>query len=113
MKTFKSVLPMCFIVLSLVAVGGLLGGCTSNDPIDKYQAIFEKENPKWEVFEVKEEAVGTVIRVEVSDPVSFKDSKKVLAVIQKAYPKLAGYIEFYNSEVGMVLRKVEIIPVTT
>ncbi len=79
---------------------------------DKYQAAFTKVNPSWKVYEVKQEGDNTIIRVEAADVVPFAEAKKVLDALQASDPKLKGYVEFYNKEVGMVLRKLEIMPAT-
>ena len=97
---------------ALVLIAGLVVvACDSGtDQESKYAKIFSELNEDWSLYEIVQQGNMTVIRVEVTDVVPFKEAKKALAAIQKDSPKLEGYIEFYNSEVGMVLRKVEIIP---
>ncbi len=105
-----------FVLLCLLPVAGLIyGGCTSGGVEDKFAKAISEVNKNWELYEVKQVGNATVIKVEVfnSDKVPFKEAKKALEALQKIDPKLAGYIEFYNSEVGIVLRKVEIIPAAT
>lgn len=98
-------------VLALVFTACSSGGGGGGDE-DKYQAAFTKINPAWKVYEVKKEGENTVIRVEAADVVPFAEAKKALDALQAADPKLKGYVEFYNKEVGMVLRKLEIMPAT-
>jgi len=102
------------VALALVLATGLaFSGCTSgNDMESKYAKIFSDINKDWGLYEVKKNGNSIIIRVEVSAVVPFKQAKKALAEIQRIDPKLEGYIEFYNADVGMVLRKVEIIPAT-
>ena len=88
--------------------------CTGGGGLeDKYAKVFSDINPDWQLYEVKKEGENTVLLVEVSDVVSFKDAKKAVDAIQKIDPQLAGYIDFYNAEVGMTLRRMEIIPAST
>lgn len=103
---------MAVVVLTLAVTACSSGGGGGGAAEEKYQAVFSKINPAWQVYEVKTEGTNTVIRVEVADVVPFADAKKALDAIQASEPKLTGYIEFYNKEVGIVLRKVEIMPAT-
>ncbi len=97
--------------LLIFVATAVFGGCTSaNDQDTKFAKIFSDINKDWVLYEVKKKGKTVVIKVEVSANVPFKEAKKALEAIQKSDPKLEGYIEFYNAEVGMVLRKVEIIP---
>ncbi|VAX25485.1 hypothetical protein MNBD_NITROSPINAE02-1173 [hydrothermal vent metagenome] len=97
--------------LLIFVAAAVFGGCTSADDQEtKLAKIFSDLNKDWVLYEVKKKGKSVVIKVEVKDNVPFKEAKKALEQIQKSDPKLEGYIEFYNSEVGMVLRKVEIIP---
>ncbi len=90
-----------------------LGACSSGVD-DQYAKVFSDLNPEWELYEVKEKGEGQIILVvDVQDVVSFKDGKKAVEELQKITPNLEGYIDFYNSEVGMTLRRMEIIPPTT
>jgi len=102
------------MVLALTVVSALsLFACSSSSgPEDKYEAVLKKVNPSWKVYEVKQEGTNTVIRVEAADVVPFPEAKKALEALQAMDPKLSGYVEFYNKEVGMVLRKLEIMPAT-
>ncbi|MFQ5430966.1 MAG: hypothetical protein ACE5EN_00500 [Nitrospinota bacterium] len=104
------------IVLGLILVPLMVfQACTSGGVEDKYAKVFSDINKDWELYEVKQAGGSTIIKVEVinSDKVPFKEAKKAMEALQKMDPKLSGYIEFYNSEVGIVLRKVEIIPAAT
>lgn len=104
------------IVLGLIlGLGLIFQACTSDGVEDKFAKAISEVNKNWELYEVKQVGNVTVVKVEVfnTDKVPFKEAKKAMEALQKIDPKLAGYIEFYNSEVGIVLRKVEIIPATT
>lgn len=99
------------VVLGLILGTGLIfQACTSGGVEDQYAKALSDIDKDWQLYEVKQQGKNTVIRVEVSKVVSFKDGKKAMEAIQKITPNMTGYIEFYNSEVGMVLRKVEIFP---
>ena len=109
MKVIARVSLVVMIALAL-AVPACTGG--GNDMESKYAKIFSDLNKDWKFYEVVKKGTFTTIKVEVSENVPLKEAQKALAKIQELGPKLEGYIEFYNSEVGMVLRKVEIIPNT-
>lgn len=89
-------------------------GCSGGGggDVDKYQKVIEKINPEWKVFEVKGDSSNIVIRVEAGANVPFPEAKKAEEALHKLDPKLAGYLEFFNKEVGIVLRKVELVPAT-
>jgi hypothetical protein len=93
--------------LTLAACTG--GGGDSEGP---YAAALASVNKDWLISEMKKEKDMTIIRIEVGENVAFADGKKAMEAIQKADPKFNGYLEFFNSEVGMVIRKVEIFPAT-
>lgn len=90
---------------------GCSGGGGGGD-MDKYQKVLEKINPNWKVFEVKGEGANLTIRVEADANVPFQEAKKAEEALHKVDPKLAGYLEFFNKQVGIVLRKVELVPAT-
>ena len=101
------------VVLALLAAPLLFAtGCSGGGEQGKYQQVLEKVNPNWKVFEVKGEGTNLLIRVEAGESVSFADAKKAEEALHKADPKLAGFLEFYNKDVGIVLRKIELIPAT-
>lgn len=105
-----------FVVVFLLLAGGLIyGGCSSGGIEDEFAKALSGINKDWVLYEVKQRGNATVIKVEVlnASKVPFKQAKKAMEALQKIDPKLAGYIEFYNAEVGIVLRKVEIIPAAT
>ncbi|VAX17676.1 hypothetical protein MNBD_NITROSPINAE01-1226 [hydrothermal vent metagenome] len=106
MKKMKKLL-VCVVAVFAI---GLVSACTSSGPEDKYQDALNAINKTWSVYEVKQDGKNTIIRVEVTDVVSFKDAKKAMKALQAIEPELTGYVEFYNSEVGMTLRKLEIFP---
>jgi hypothetical protein len=95
--------------LMILAVSGCDSG---SDAEAKYQKALNTVNDKWEIYEMTTKGDSTIIRVEVDDNVPFKISKKAGEAIQKVDPAFNGYIEFFNSEVGIVLRKTEIFPAT-
>lgn len=98
--------------LAVLLAVAMMTACDSGGAEGAYQKVFKEQNSEWELFEVKKEGDMTILRVEVTDVVPFDAAKKAMEALQKQDPKLKGYIEFYNSEVGMVLRKVEIVPLT-
>jgi hypothetical protein len=98
------------VLCALLGSGLIFQACTSGGVEDQYAKALSDINKDWQLYEVKKQGDSTIIRVEVSDVVSFKDGKKAMIALQKIDPQLTGYIEFYNAEVGMVLRKVEIFP---
>lgn len=105
-----------FVLVCLLLVAGLtFGGCSSGGVEDEFAKAISEVNKDWVLYEVKQVGNATVIKVEVinSSKVPFRQAKKAMEALQKIDPKLAGYIEFYNAEVGIVLRKVEIIPAAT
>ncbi len=106
-KNVKTLAVVAMLALAATACTSGGGGVE-----DKYQEALNKVNPAWKVYEVKKEGESTVIRVEAADVVPFAEAKKALDSLQAADPKLSGYVEFYNKEVGMVLRKLEIVPAT-
>ncbi|MBF0170069.1 MAG: hypothetical protein HQK87_03095 [Nitrospinae bacterium] len=105
---------------ALLAVAALCAlGATScemlfgpSGPEAKYQEALQSVNPAWSVYEVTNEGQSVVIRVEVDETVPFDQGKKAGEAIQAIEPQFSGYVEFFNSEVGMVLRKLEIFPAT-
>jgi len=94
--------------------GAGAGGAASvsGDNEDKYTAALASVNKAWKVSEMKKEKDATIIRVEVDDNVPFAEGKKAADAIQKADPKFNGYVEFFNGQLGMVIRKLEIFPAT-
>jgi hypothetical protein len=103
-------------VLTLAACtgGGSSGGGAgvSGDNEDKYTQALASINKTWKVSEMKKEKDSTIIRVEVEENVQFAEGKKAADAIQKTDPKFNGYVEFFNGQLGMVIRKVEIFPAT-
>lgn len=104
-KNARTFAAVAVLALAITACSSGGGGAE-----EKYQAVFGKINSTWKVYEVKQEGENTIIRVEASDVVPFGEAKKALDSLQASEPKLKGYVEFYNKEVGIVLRKVEIVP---
>lgn len=107
------------IALTLAACTGPSGGGgggadagASGDNEDKYAQALVSINKTWKVTEMKKSADSTTIRVEAEENVSFAEGKKAAEAIQKVDPKFNGYLEFFNGQVGMALRKVEIFPAT-
>ena len=101
---------LLFLILALsIAFGACMGG---SEKEKKFAKVFSNINKDWQLYELVTEGKNTIIRVEVSDNVPFKEAKKAMEELQKIDPKLEGFIEFYNTQVGIVLRKVELVPVT-
>ncbi len=99
------------LALTLAAcTGGGDGGDGGNE--DKYSQALASVNKEWKISEMKKEKEMTVIRIEVDDNVPFAEGKKAADAIQKADPKFNGYVEFFNGQLGMVIRKLEIFPAT-
>ncbi len=99
------------MVMALIVAGFAVSACTGGSELEgKLVTAFKEINAGWELYEVKKTGNTTVIMVEAEDVVPFKEAKKALAEVLKIDPKMEGFIEFYNSEVGMTLRKIEIIP---
>lgn len=97
----------------LVIVALAISGCTSGDGIeDKYDKALKEVNENWYLYEIGESRGAVVIKVEVSEIVSFDDGKKAVDAINKVDPSFAGYIDFYDSKTGTVVRKMEVIPST-
>ena len=114
-KRMKNLTKGFALVCLLLVVGLINVGCSSGGVEDEFAKAISEVNKDWVLYEVKQVRGATVIKVEVlnSSKVPFKQAKKAMEALQKIDPKLAGYIEFYNAEVGMVLRKVELIPAAT
>jgi len=101
-------------ILAAAVFGVMFGACTGggDDAESKFAKALSEVNSNWFVYEVTEERGTPVIKVEVSEIVSFKDGKKAVEAISKADPKWAGYIDFQDSKTGTVVRKMEVIPAT-
>lgn len=100
-------------VFMLLALSIAIGACSAgSEQEQKFAKVFSDINKDWQLYEVEAKGGNTIIRVEVSDNVSFKAGKNAMEELQKIDPKLKGFIEFYNAKVGIVLRKVELIPLT-
>lgn len=109
-KQNNNKLKLFFIVLILsIAIGACMGGTEQEK---KFGKVFSNINKDWQLYELKKEGENITIRVEVSEVVPFKEAKKAMEELHKIDPKLKGYIEFYNTSMGIVMRKVELIPVT-
>lgn len=97
---------------AMIAAAGFVlafAACTSGDDrTDKFAAALSELDSGWQLYEVKDEGGKTIIKVEVGENVTFQQGEKAKEALLKIDPDLKGYIEFYNSQVGMTLRKVEI-----
>jgi ketosteroid isomerase-like protein len=79
----------------------------------KYADAIKAIDSSWDLYEMTEDENGhTNFKIEVSDVVKFDKAKKTIEAFQKIDPKLSGMVEWYNSDVGMTLRKMEILPAT-
>lgn len=109
MSDMRKLVPTAVFTIVLA-----LAACTSGggDAEDKYAQALASVNQAFKIAEMTQEKGMTVIRVEVDDNVPFAEGKKAMEAIQKADPKFTGYVEFYNGQIGMVIRKVEILPAT-
>lgn len=100
------------LALTLAACTGGGDGGGDGGAEEKYSQAIASVNKDWKIAEMKKEKEMTVIRIEVDDNVPFAEGKKVVDAIQKTDPKFNGYVEFFNGQVGMVIRKLEIFPAT-
>lgn len=96
------------LALTLAACVGGGGG----EEEDKFSQALASVNKEWKVSEMKKEKDMTIIRIEVNDNIPFAEGKKAADAVQKADPKFTGYVEFFNGQLGMVIRKFEIFPAT-
>ena len=60
-----------------------LAACTSGGVEDQFAKALSDVNKDWELYEIAENRGAMVIKVEVSEIVSFKDGKKAVEAIQK------------------------------
>ncbi len=110
MKLFQKSLAVIFMVAVL---GVAFTACSSGTEFEnKLVKAFAEINEKWDVYEVREDGNRLMIKIEVEDVVPFSDAKKALKAIFEINPQASGMIEWYNSQVGMTLRKMEIMPLT-
>lgn len=102
------------VLLTVVGIAFAGAACTSggDERVDKFAAALQELNEGWQLYEVKDEGGKTVIKVEVGENVTFQQGETAKEALLKIDPNLEGYIEFYNSQVGMTLRKVEIFKTT-
>ena len=99
-------------VLALALTVGLLSaGCFGGDEVeDRFADALNELNESWELYELKQQGDKTIMMVEVTDNVTFKEGQEAMKRVLAIDPNYTGMIEFYNSEVGMTLRKVEVFP---
>lgn len=107
-----TVFTLALTLAACTGGGGDGSAGVSGDNEDKYTQALASINKAWKVSEMKKNKDQTIIRVEVDDNVPFAEGKKAADAIQKADPKFNGYVEFFNGQVGMVIRKLEIFPAT-
>jgi len=88
------------------------GGATQSggDKEDQFAKALSGLNADWKLYEIGESRGAVTIKVEVNEIVNFQDGKKAVDAIQKIDPQFKGYIDFYDSKTGTVVRKMEIIP---
>jgi len=100
-----------FLILGFVSVSACTsgGGGFEGQLADALKGIDET----WELYEIKETPNGPVVMIEVGDNVSFKQGEVAKAAVTKLNPEFKGMLEFYNSEVGMTIRRVDIFPGST
>ena len=102
-----------FTALALVLTVGLISaGCVGggNETEDKFADALRALNEDWELYEVKTRGDKTIMMIEVLDNVTFKEGQAAMKEVLTIDPNYNGMLEFYNSEVGMTLRKVEVFP---
>lgn len=117
-KKYKRVLAVAALAI-IVAAGGACtpGGGDKNpaaggggDKEGQFAKALSSLNADWKLYEIGESRGAVTIKVEVQEIVSFQDGKKAMEAIQKVDPKFKGYIDFYDSKTGTVVRKMEVIP---
>ena len=109
-KQNNNKLKLFFIVMILsIAFGACTGG---SEEEKKFGKVFSNINKDWQLYEITTEGENIFFRVEVPEIVSFKDAKKAMEELHKIDPKLKGFVEFFNASMGIVLRKVELVPAT-
>jgi len=82
----------------------------SGDKEDQFASALSSMNADWKLYEIGESRGAVTIKVEVTEIVDFKDGKRAVEAIQKIDPQFKGYIDFYDSNTGTVVRKMEIMP---
>jgi len=104
-----------FLCTVIALVGTTFYACSSggNPNEGKYVDAIKAIDSSWDLYEITEDKSGhTNFKIEVSDVVKFDKAKKTIEAFQKIDPKVSGMVEWYNSDVGMTLRKMEILPAT-
>lgn len=111
----ESLIRRSLLLFFIIGAGLMSGACTSGGIEGEFAKSISDINKDWVLYEVIKKGDSTIIRIEVykTDKVTFKDAKKAMGALQKVDPQLTGYIEFYNSDVGIVLRKIEVFPSAT
>jgi len=100
-----------FLFAGLLALaGGCTQGSDSSSMEDKYASALAELNPDWVLYEIGESRGAVTIKVESQEIVNFQDAKKAVEAIQKVDPQFKGYLDFFDSKTGTVVRKIEIIP---
>lgn len=99
--------------LALVLVVGLLSAACiggGDDVEDRFADALSGLNEDWELYELTQRGDKQTMMVEVLDNVTFKEGQAAMKKVLEIDPNYNGFIEFYNSQVGMTLRKVEVFP---
>ena len=111
MKKSAMVWSVCFLATLMVVVGGCTeesGGGSNTE--DKFASVISDLNPDWVLYEIAESRGAVTIKVEAQEIVNFQDAKSAVEAIQKVDPEFRGYLDFFDAKTGMVVRKMEIIP---
>lgn len=85
-------------------------GGGGGDKEEQFAKALSAMNADWKLYEIGESRGAVTIKVEVNEIVNFQDGKKAVEAIQKIDPQFKGYIDFYDSKTGTVVRKMEILP---
>ncbi|MDH5541673.1 MAG: hypothetical protein OEY64_01780 [Nitrospinota bacterium] len=101
-------LSIFILVLGVMSLAACTsgGGGFEGDLAD----ALKKMDESWELYEIRETQNGPVVMIEVNDNVTFKQGEEAKAEVTKLNPEFKGMLEFYNSEVGMTIRRVDIFP---
>ncbi|MDH5638798.1 MAG: hypothetical protein OEZ04_09920 [Nitrospinota bacterium] len=112
MKKSTMALSACLLAVVLVVAGGCTEGGDGSDIEDKFADAISEVNPDWVLYEIAESRGAVTIKVEAQEIVNFREAQKGIEAIQKVDPGFKGYIDFFDAKTGMVVRKMEIIPVS-
>ncbi len=107
----KSLFLGAVIALTCTSFYACSSGGNPNE--DKFADAIKAIDSSWDLYEITADDAGhTNFKIEVADVVKFDQAKKTIKALQEIDPTLSGMVEWYNADVGMTLRKMEILPAT-